>query len=88
MQNIHTSGIKKKEYTHMSQQLEIWTYNSMNKQYVEGVQKWKKANLTRKSKIAKRHYRFPGRVRDTSLLFKEQRHPTMLMILGCLVLGK
>ena len=41
--NIHTNGIKKKEYTYVSQQLKIYTYFFMNKQYVEGVQKWKTA---------------------------------------------
>ena len=39
--NIYSSSIKKKENTNVSKQEEIYTYSSMNKQYVEGVQKWK-----------------------------------------------
>ena len=35
MLNIHTSGIKKKECTNVSQQLEIDTYCPMNKQYAK-----------------------------------------------------
>ena len=35
--NIHANGIMKREKTNMSQQLEIYTYYSVNKQYVEGV---------------------------------------------------
>ena len=50
--NIHTNLIKKKDHINVSQQLEIYTYCSMNKQYVGGVQKWKKAYLVRGSKIA------------------------------------
>ena len=50
----------------MSQQQEIGTYYSMNKQYAEGVQKWKK-NLFDEGKwnsyVA---LPFPGRVQDTS----------------------
>ena len=42
MHDIHSIGIKKKEYANKSQQLEIFTYCSLNKQYVEEVQKWKK----------------------------------------------
>ena len=34
---VLSNDIKKKEYTNMSQQ--IYTYFSMNKQYMEGVQK-------------------------------------------------
>ena len=33
--NIHTNSIKKKEHISMSQQLEIYTYCSINKQYIE-----------------------------------------------------
>ena len=43
--DVHTNGIKKKEYTNMFKQLKIYTYYSMNKQYEEGVQKWKKSLL-------------------------------------------
>ena len=39
---IHTNSIKKKEYKNASQQLKIYKYCSMNKQYMERVQKWKK----------------------------------------------
>ena len=39
------NGIKKKEYTNMSQQQEIYTYCSMNKQYVEGMQNGEKILL-------------------------------------------
>ena len=43
MNNVHTNDIKKKEYT------SVWTVRNirilvMNKQYVEGVQRWQ--NLT------------------------------------------
>ena len=40
-----------KVYTNVSQQLKIYTYCSMNKQYVKGIQKWKKAYLIDNSKI-------------------------------------
>ena len=39
--------IKKKEYTNMSQQLQLYTYCVLNKQYMGGVQKWEKAYLMR-----------------------------------------
>ena len=45
---MHTNDIKKKEYTNVSQQLEIYAYCSMNKHYMEVVQKWKKAYLMMK----------------------------------------
>ena len=35
------SGIKRKKHTNMSQQIKLYTYYSMNKQYIEEVQKWK-----------------------------------------------
>ena len=35
---MHTSRVEK-EYTTVFQQQKIFTYRSMNKQYVEGVQK-------------------------------------------------
>ena len=50
MNNIHINGIKKKEYTNVSQQLIIYIYCSMNKQYLEGVQKCKKAYFMREVK--------------------------------------
>ena len=34
--------MKKKEYKNVSQRQEIYTYCSMNKQHVGGVQKWEK----------------------------------------------
>ena len=37
-----TSIIKKKKYTNVSQQLEPYTYFSMNKKYVKGVQNRKR----------------------------------------------
>ena len=37
-----TSGINKREDKNMSQQQELYTYCSMNKQYVEGAQKIKR----------------------------------------------
>ena len=46
-----------KESTNVSQQ-EIYAYYSMNKQYVEGVQKWSNQSLLdEESKIIKRLYR-------------------------------
>ena len=48
--NIPTSGIKKKKYRNMSQQLELYTYYSMNKQYVE--EGTKKCLLNQVGKIA------------------------------------
>ena len=35
--NLHMSGIKIKEYMKMIQQLEIYAYCSMKKQYIEEV---------------------------------------------------
>ena len=46
--NIHISSIKKKEHTNMPQQLELCTYCSINKQYVEGVQNRKISYLKQK----------------------------------------
>ena len=42
MYNIHTSGIKNKEYANVSKQLELLKYYSVNQQNMEGVQnrKW------------------------------------------------
>ena len=36
--NIHTDGITNKEYTNLFQKLKLYSYCSMKKQYVEGVQ--------------------------------------------------
>ena len=49
--NIHTNGIKKKDYTNVSKQVEIYSCCSMNKQYVQGIKTGKKAYLMRKNKI-------------------------------------
>ena len=68
----YTNGIKKKDYINLSQQLEIYTYCSMNKQYVEWVQKWKKAYLMRESKIASLLYPTP-KFGDMSLSFKSSK---------------
>ena len=57
----------------MSQQLEIYTYCSMNKQYVEGVQKWKKANLMRVNNITMWLYHSLVGSETTSLLLKKKR---------------
>ena len=39
---MHTSGIKRKMFTNMSQLLDLYTYCFMNKQYVKGLQRRKK----------------------------------------------
>ena len=40
--DIITNDIGKKEYTTVSQKVKIYTYYSINKQCVDGLQKWKK----------------------------------------------
>ena len=50
---MYTKGIKKKEYINVSQQLEIYIFRSLDKQYMKGIQKWKeKFFLMMESKIA------------------------------------
>ena len=46
--NKYTYGIRNKEYTNMSQQLKMCTLYSMNKQYVKGEQKLKRAYKIKK----------------------------------------
>ena len=41
--NIYINGIKKKEYSNVSQQIKTYTCYSINKQFIEGVPKWQKA---------------------------------------------
>ena len=45
----------------------------MNKQNLDGIQKWKKGYLVRKSKIAMYLYHPQAEPETMSLLFKEQR---------------
>ena len=66
---MHINGIKRKEYTNVSQQFEIYTYFLMNKQYVEGVQNGKKAYLMRKRKIAMWLYNSLAGFKIISFLF-------------------
>ena len=42
---MHINDYKKKEIMNVSKQVEIYTYCSVNKQYEEGIQKWKKVYL-------------------------------------------
>ena len=47
--NIHANGIKKTEYTNVSQKLEIYTCCSVNEQLVEEIQIMEKDYLTSKT---------------------------------------
>ena len=51
----------------------------MNKQYVEDIQKWKKAYLISKSKNNHMTLSLPVSVRDKSLLFKEEMQKILRM---------
>ena len=56
----------------MTLQVKLYTYCSINKQYVEGEQKWQKA-LSSVATIATWLYYFLARSETISLLFKEQK---------------
>ena len=50
--HLYTSGMKKEDDSNLSKQIEIYTWENKNKQYVEGGKKWKTAYFTCMDNIA------------------------------------
>ena len=93
--NTHTNDIKKKEHTNESQLLEIYTYCSMNKQYIDRYKnRKKKPYLDSESKIVTWLYHSQAGSKSRLFCSKNsgkrgwewvsenvKRHPTYLLIL-------
>ena len=66
--------------------VKLYTYCSMNKQYIEGIQKWKKAYLMSVDNIAMWLYHSLTESETISLLFNEQKQIEFKKrFLGCQV---
>ena len=59
--NTHTNGMKKTEFTKISEQIEIYTFCSMNKKGVKRVLKWER-KLGEMKGINHVAFPFPGTI--------------------------
>ena len=71
MSTIYMHMALQRKYIQMYHMVELYTYCSMDKQYMEGVQKWIKGHLMSLGNGAMWIYHSLARSETTSLQFKE-----------------